>query len=190
MPIAQALVDALAPWKDLYGSSAAVSTSVTTVHVVALLFGGGFALAADRSTLRALRGDGEDRRRQLAELHAVHRPVLIALTLLFISGLLLAAGIDRDSEVILTRWQGLVYAFNLSCPHRHTALRWNDDAHRFQCPKHHSQYTPTRPAHDRGKAQQQNADRRLAHGQFTSKVKVYVSRSGKPQPSTIAGVKV
>ena len=50
--------------------------------------------------------------------------------------------IDRDAEVILARWQGSVYAFNLSCPHQHTALRWNEDSHRFQCPKHHSQYTP------------------------------------------------
>ena len=53
-----------------------------------------------------------------------------------------SVSIDRDSEVILARWQGSIYAFNLSCPHQHTALRWNEDAHRFQCPKHHSQYTP------------------------------------------------
>lgn len=98
MLIAQGLIDALAPWKTLYGDSAVVSTSVTTVHIVSLLFGGGFALAADRSTLRALRGGGDDRRRQLGELHAVHRPVLIALTLLFISGVMLAAA---DLETFL-----------------------------------------------------------------------------------------
>lgn len=86
----QGIIDAVAPWKDLYGNSPVVSTTVTTLHVVALLFGGGFALAADRSTLRALRGNGEDRQRQLAELHAVHRPVLIALTVLFVSGVALA----------------------------------------------------------------------------------------------------
>lgn len=50
--------------------------------------------------------------------------------------------IDHDAEVILVRWDNAVYAFNLSCPHQHTALRWNDSAERFQCPKHHSQYTP------------------------------------------------
>ncbi|HET9634890.1 MAG TPA: Rieske 2Fe-2S domain-containing protein [Gemmatimonadaceae bacterium] len=33
-------------------------------------------------------------------------------------------------------------AIALSCPHQNTALRWNDAAARFQCPKHHSQYTP------------------------------------------------
>ncbi len=52
------------------------------------------------------------------------------------------ADIDRDAEVILVRWQGSVYAFNLSCPHQRTALRWNESDHQFQCPKHHSTYTP------------------------------------------------
>ena len=50
--------------------------------------------------------------------------------------------IDRDAEVILVRWDNMVQAFNLSCPHQRTALRWNDSEQRFQCPKHHSQYTP------------------------------------------------
>ena len=35
-----------------------------------------------------------------------------------------------------------MYAFNLSCPHQRTALRWNDSAKEFQCPKHKSKYTP------------------------------------------------
>jgi len=52
------------------------------------------------------------------------------------------ADIDKDAEVILVRWQGSVIAFNLSCPHQRTALRWNADEHQFQCPKHHSKYQP------------------------------------------------
>jgi Rieske Fe-S protein len=51
--------------------------------------------------------------------------------------------IDKDNEVILVRWQGAVYAFNLSCPHQRTALRWNAAAKEFQCPKHKSKYTPS-----------------------------------------------
>lgn len=51
--------------------------------------------------------------------------------------------IDHDADVIIVRWENAVYAFNLSCPHQNTALRWVDAAHRFQCPKHKSQYTPT-----------------------------------------------
>ena len=50
--------------------------------------------------------------------------------------------IDRAQEVILVRWQSAVYAFNLSCPHQHTALRWNQGDGQFQCPKHHSKYRP------------------------------------------------
>jgi len=50
--------------------------------------------------------------------------------------------IDKDQEVILVRWQGAIYAFNLSCPHQRTALKWLDEDTRFQCPKHKSKYTP------------------------------------------------
>jgi nitrite reductase/ring-hydroxylating ferredoxin subunit len=50
--------------------------------------------------------------------------------------------IDRDNEVILARYDNAVYAFNLSCPHQRTALRWNDSDKQFQCPKHHSKYDP------------------------------------------------
>lgn len=51
--------------------------------------------------------------------------------------------IDKDNEVILVRWQNAMYAFNLSCPHQRTALRWNDAAKEFQCPKHKSKYRPS-----------------------------------------------
>ena len=51
--------------------------------------------------------------------------------------------IDKDNEVILVRWQNVVYAFNLSCPHQRTELRWNAAAKEFQCPKHKSKYTPS-----------------------------------------------
>ncbi len=50
--------------------------------------------------------------------------------------------IDKDGEVILVRWHGVVYAFNLSCPHQNTALHWNEKDNAFKCPKHHSRYEP------------------------------------------------
>ncbi len=90
MTLIQTLAHALAPWQSLYSDSKAVASVVTGVHLVAMLFGGGFAVAADRSTLRALRQEPSDRLRALAEMHAVHRPVLIALALLFVSGVGLA----------------------------------------------------------------------------------------------------
>ena len=94
----EALARALSPWQSAYSDSKVISTAVVTVHTVALLFGGGLAVAADRATLRALRaarvGGAEaaaEERRLLAELGAVHRPVVVALALLVVSGVLLAA---------------------------------------------------------------------------------------------------
>jgi len=50
--------------------------------------------------------------------------------------------IDKEREVILVRWQGMIYAFRLSCPHQRTALKWKQKDGRFQCPKHKSKYQP------------------------------------------------
>lgn len=47
---------------------------------------------------------------------------------------------DKEAEVILVRHAGHIYAFNLSCPHQNTALKWDDANGRFQCPKHKSKY--------------------------------------------------
>ena len=51
--------------------------------------------------------------------------------------------IDRKEQVIIVRYQNRVYAFNLSCPHENTALKWLQKDMRFQCPKHDSKYQPT-----------------------------------------------
>ncbi len=50
--------------------------------------------------------------------------------------------IDRDTQVILVRFQQHVYAFNLACPHENAALRWRAQDGRFQCPRHESKYEP------------------------------------------------
>jgi Rieske Fe-S protein len=50
--------------------------------------------------------------------------------------------IDKASEAMITRWQGKVYAFSLSCPHQNTVLKWSDGDKQFECPKHHSRFTP------------------------------------------------
>lgn len=50
--------------------------------------------------------------------------------------------IDKDLDVILSRTQGKMYAFNLACPHQNTAIKWDGGKGRFQCPKHKSVYTP------------------------------------------------
>jgi nitrite reductase/ring-hydroxylating ferredoxin subunit len=53
-----------------------------------------------------------------------------------------AVNIDQDESVIITRWQGELFAFSLACPHQNTALRWEPEDQEFRCPKHHSIYTP------------------------------------------------
>lgn len=53
------------------------------------------------------------------------------------------AQLDRENEVILVRWQNAMYAFDLSCPHQNTALKWDASRSDFECPKHHSEFNPT-----------------------------------------------
>jgi hypothetical protein len=89
--IVQQVVSAVDAWKTLFSDSKVVSTSVTTVHILSLLFAGGLAIAADRTTLRLLKDKPDERSRHLAELRATHRPVLIAMTALVASGIALAA---------------------------------------------------------------------------------------------------
>jgi nitrite reductase/ring-hydroxylating ferredoxin subunit len=50
--------------------------------------------------------------------------------------------VDRDNDVILIRSGNRVFAFALSCPHENTALRWQPQDNRFQCPLHKSRYQP------------------------------------------------
>lgn len=83
-----AMAHVLAPWQSLYSNSKVVSGAVMYIHLAALLFGGGFAVAADRAALRAVRGSPENRLQLLADLGAVHRPVLVGLAALAVSGVL------------------------------------------------------------------------------------------------------
>ncbi|MBK5186825.1 MAG: hypothetical protein JJD97_01195 [Gemmatimonadaceae bacterium] len=109
LPLAQ-LEHLTAPWQSLFSNSKVISTSVTVAHLFALFIGGGFAIAADRSTLRALRADVAERARQLRELNDVHRPVLIAIAVLFSSGVLLALSDVKTFATAPTFWikMGLV----------------------------------------------------------------------------------
>jgi len=91
------LLTLVAPWQRLYADSRTVETTVTFVHLSALLFGGGLAIAADRRTLR-LDPERGPLAALLAELGGVHRPVVIALGVLFLSGLAMAAA---DLETFL-----------------------------------------------------------------------------------------
>ncbi|HEY4321523.1 MAG TPA: hypothetical protein VGM77_10135 [Gemmatimonadales bacterium] len=91
-----ALLHLVAPWKELYSNSKGVDTATVFVHVVALLFGGGAAVVADRATIRVREFGGDEARRTLQDLSASHRLVIIALTLSLVSGVALAAA-DLDT---------------------------------------------------------------------------------------------
>lgn len=80
-----------APWQSLYADSKATEIGVMSVHLVSMLIGGGIAVAADRDNLRTMRDDPGACPQVLDHLHATHRPVIIALALLFLSGIALAA---------------------------------------------------------------------------------------------------
>lgn len=53
-----------------------------------------------------------------------------------------SVNVDRELAMILVRAQGRVFAFALSCPHEHAAVKWIDKEGRFACTKHDSKYLP------------------------------------------------
>jgi nitrite reductase/ring-hydroxylating ferredoxin subunit len=50
--------------------------------------------------------------------------------------------IDREQQIIITRFDGHVCALALACPHQNAAVKWLAVDHRFQCTKHDSVYRP------------------------------------------------
>ena len=91
MSLMNQLVSMVAPWADFYNASKVAQTTVTFSHFGGMMTAGGFALAADRSTLRAARGETTDRDRHLRELSSVHPIVVGALGVTALSGLLMFA---------------------------------------------------------------------------------------------------
>ena len=90
------IADLMTSWGSFYANHAIARTLVAFVHVAALIAGGGIAIAADRSTLNALRQGDTARRMQLEALHGTHRVVIGSLALIAASGLLLFAA-DFDT---------------------------------------------------------------------------------------------
>lgn len=87
----QSIERLLEPWQSLYAESALLSIAVTALHLIGMLVGGGLALAADRVTLRVSNEQPGERERHLGELNAIHRPVLMSLALLFVTGAAMVA---------------------------------------------------------------------------------------------------
>jgi len=111
--LVESLVRWFEPWQTFYSHSKGTESAVTFVHLVGLLFGGGFAVATDRLMLRATaRGvrPADDATAVLDSVRTIHRPVLIGLTLLALSGLALATADVETFATSVTFWvkMGLV----------------------------------------------------------------------------------
>jgi len=89
------------PWADLFGGSNLLQGLVTFLHIGGMLVAGGLALASDRSTFRVSGRPPQIRREHIAELGAVHGPVLWALAVVLASG---AALVLADVETFLPSW--------------------------------------------------------------------------------------
>ncbi len=50
--------------------------------------------------------------------------------------------VDFGNEVILARWDNLLCAFSLRCPHRGAKLEWRQGEGRVFCPKHEARFMP------------------------------------------------
>jgi uncharacterized membrane protein len=95
MPSVAAIARLFSGWNTLFSNSSWIPTTVTTLHILGLLGAGGLAVAADRMTLRASVSEAT---RVSHEIRDVHRPVLLALVLLFVTGVALATA---DIETFL-----------------------------------------------------------------------------------------
>jgi len=97
--VTAALTSAVQPFADLYAASVPLQAGTSFLHFAGLLTGGGFAIASDRMLLRAARErDGGAQRALLRELDSVHRPVLVGLAVVFVTGLMLTAA-DIESFI-------------------------------------------------------------------------------------------
>src|SRR5689334_3073574 len=97
----ESLVQLFQPWNDFYSHSKTAQTIVVCLHIGGLFLGGGFAIAADRMTIRSMGSDVSARAAQLKELGATHRWVITGLTSVVVSGLALLAS---DFETFWGSW--------------------------------------------------------------------------------------
>lgn len=85
-------------WSSIYSSSPAIKSALAFSHIGGLIGGGGAAIAADRTTLRALRRGQAALDHELEHLHSVHVFVIIGLAVVIVSGLLLMFA-DLDAYI-------------------------------------------------------------------------------------------
>jgi len=104
MSLMNQLATLVAPWADFYNASKVAQTTVTFGHFGGMMTAGGFALATDRATLRAVQADDSDRVRHLRELSGIHPIVVGALGVTALSGLLMFAADLETLAVSAVFW--------------------------------------------------------------------------------------
>lgn len=87
MTIPAALLNAVQPWASLYGNSQPVSVGVVFLHLAGLMIGGGRAIAVDAEVLATAETDAA----LVDRLRRAHRIVIPALSVVFLTGALMAA---------------------------------------------------------------------------------------------------
>ena len=95
------LVSLFQPWNDFYSHSKTAETIILFLHIGGLLLAGGFAIAADRATIRSMGRSADARAAQLKELGTIHRWVITGLTVVIASG---AALLASDFETFWGSW--------------------------------------------------------------------------------------
>jgi hypothetical protein len=95
------LVSLFQPWNDFYSHSKTAATIVIFLHIGGLLLAGGFAIAADRATIRSMGRSPDARAAQLKELATIHRWVITGLAVVIASG---AALLASDFETFWGSW--------------------------------------------------------------------------------------
>jgi hypothetical protein len=98
MSLVHQLATVVAPWAEFYNGSKVAQSAVSFGHFGGMMTAGGFALAADRATLKAVTAPAAEHPRHLRELSAIHPIVLGALAVTGVSGLLMFAA-DLESLV-------------------------------------------------------------------------------------------
>ena len=104
MSLVHQMATMVAPWADFYNGSKAAQSVVNFGHFAGIMTAGGFALAADRATLRAAGAPAVDRPRQLQELAGTHPIVVAALAVTTLSGLLMFAADLENLATSVTFW--------------------------------------------------------------------------------------
>lgn len=101
MSLVESLVSLCAPFAHVYNKSKVLELGTTYAHLASMLAAGGFAIAADRQTLRVPRGDGDAITRLVTEQGTLHRLVIGGLVVSAISGVMMFAA---DVETFWGSW--------------------------------------------------------------------------------------